>query len=156
MNKAEIKTVINELGLKNEKYFIYMSGALVIMNIKESANDLDIGITDRLLFEDLKERYNLKEIYSLLNDKKIELKINNFKIEIFLKEDDYDYNRIDGIKCQKLSDIIDMKQKLGRRKDIDDLEIINDFRNNINNKLNEKDGQMICNSYKEELLNLIR
>ena len=46
LNKEEVIKLINSLGLSNKDFTVLSSGALVLRNIMDGANDLDIAVKD--------------------------------------------------------------------------------------------------------------
>jgi hypothetical protein len=112
------------LNLDSSKYAIYGSGPMGIRGLKE-INDLDIIVTDEYYLELLK-KYPEKE--------KGKIVIGN--IEIFpawnaiIDEPDKVIERaemIDGFKFIILEDLISWKNKMGREKDLVDIELIERF-----------------------------
>lgn len=58
MNKLELIETIEELGLNTNDFYVLSSGALVLRNLYEEANDLDIAVNSKGL-EHLNKKYNL-------------------------------------------------------------------------------------------------
>lgn len=58
MNKLELIETIEELGLDTNDFYVLSSGALVLRNLYEEANDLDIAVNSKGL-EHLNKKYNL-------------------------------------------------------------------------------------------------
>lgn len=58
MNKLELIETIEELGLDTNDFYVLSSGALVLRNLYDSANDLDIAVNSKGL-EQLNKKYNL-------------------------------------------------------------------------------------------------
>lgn len=58
MNKLELIETIEELGLDTNDFYVLSSGALVLRNLYEEANDLDIAVNSKGL-EQLNKKYNL-------------------------------------------------------------------------------------------------
>lgn len=113
------------LDLPESEYAIFGSGPLAIRGLKE-ANDLDIVVSNEL-FNTLAEKYGQKV------PGKIE--IEGEDIEIFSSRDMIfggeevikRAEKIDGFKFISLEDTISWKQKLGREKDLADIEIIKEY-----------------------------
>lgn len=58
MKKIELINLINSMELDKDCFVVLSSSALVLRGILESANDLDIAVTNKGL-ERLKDKYNL-------------------------------------------------------------------------------------------------
>jgi len=115
---------LKKLNLPSRQYAIYGSGPLGIRGIKK-VKDLDIVVKDDLYKKILKK---YQEIRSGC------IKIGN--IEIFptwnaiISEPDKVINRaeeIDGFKFIRLSDLIIWKKKMGRKKDFQDIKLIEEY-----------------------------
>lgn len=59
MKKQEVIKVIEDLGIDYEEFWLLSSSALVLRDLLETANDVDIAVTEKGL-EELKEKYELK------------------------------------------------------------------------------------------------
>lgn len=71
MNKLELIETIEELGLDTNDFYVLSSGALVLRNLYEEANDLDIAVNSKGL-EHLNKKYNLvskENNWYYINDK---------------------------------------------------------------------------------------
>ena len=122
-NKQTIKNVVEELGLQNEYYKVFMGGSLCMRNIRET-QDIDLGVEPET-FEKLKDKIQGITYKSKLGNDKFDLEHECGNIEIFKCENFYeDIERVDGIWCQKIESIIEMKEMLNREKDRKDLELI--------------------------------
>lgn len=122
-NKEMIKSIINELGLENEYYKLWSGGSLCVRGIRET-HDVDLGVESKT-FDRLLKEYNGNVYEVNLGGDKFDIKHEWGNIEIF--RDDNFYNEIelvDGIWCQKIESIIELKRKLNREKDIQDLKMI--------------------------------
>ncbi len=60
MNKKELIKLIDSLNIDFDEFWILSSGALVLRDLFDKANDLDIAVTSKGL-EQLKKRFNLKQ-----------------------------------------------------------------------------------------------
>ena len=125
-NKENIIEAIKGLGLEDKKYIVYMGGSLCVRGIRNT-NDIDLGV-EAEDFERLKKRFNKLYTISVMGYSKFEINTENGTIEIFKAEDFYDkIEKIDGVWCQKLDEIIKMKKYFGREKDLKDIELINNM-----------------------------
>ena len=122
-NKQTIKNVIVELDLQNEYYKLFMGGSLCVRDIRET-HDIDLGVEPET-FERLRERLQGTVYESKLGNDKFDLEHECGNIEIFKCENFYeDIEKVEGIWCQKIESIIEMKEMLNREKDRKDLELI--------------------------------
>ena len=107
MNKKELLTLVDNLNLPKEEYFILSGGALLMAGLRKSTNDLDIGITKKG-FEILKEKYLLK-----LTGKNIQKYEITDNIECMLVEKlDSDITYIDNYPCQSLISVYNFKKRI--------------------------------------------
>ena len=58
MNKEQLLELIEDLKITSSEFTVLSSGALVLRDIYEKANDLDIAVTNKGL-QELKENYNI-------------------------------------------------------------------------------------------------
>lgn len=116
------------LDIPEDQYVFYGSGPLAIRGIREG-EDLDIIVYDEL-FKKLKEKYKKEN----KNGDKIVLEGGD--IEIFPAQGSIVDNAeeaikradvIEGFKFMNLHDLIQWKTKLGRPKDLRDIEMIKDY-----------------------------
>jgi hypothetical protein len=115
---------LKKLNLPPNQYAIYGSGPMGIRKIKE-INDLDIVVKN--------------DLYKKLLEKHKETKLGCLsigKIEIYparnalIDNPDEVIDRsetIDGYKFITLKDLIDWKRKMGREKDLKDIELIEEY-----------------------------
>ncbi len=125
---TKLSLLLNELkrlNLPKSEYSIMGSGPLAVHGIRE-ANDLDIVVSDKLWYV-LKEKYADKYI-----EKRHCIEIGN--IEIFNKWGDYDSNYllsnselIDGFPYVYLRVVLAWKKRMGRPKDLIDIELIQKY-----------------------------
>ena len=122
----ELLKKLAKLDLPESEYAIFGSGPLAIRGLKE-ANDLDTVVTDRL-FNDLSERYGDEDPDRLV--------LEGGDIEIYparnslLDEPDSAIDRAETIESFRfvlLEDIIRWKEKMGRQKDLEHIQIIKGF-----------------------------
>ena len=114
MNKEQIINIINEYQLDKSKFIVISGAALVLLDIKKKANDIDIccGI----------DYYNY-----LLREYPCELeRINEFGEKAYMINGIINFGTsfcpqtieiIEGIRCSSLKDIIELKKFLNRDKD---------------------------------------
>lgn len=125
MNKEKIIRIVNELGLENKYHHVFMGGSLAMRGIRDT-RDLDIGV-DKKTFKDLIRRFNVEELglyKSALSNRKFDLVVLDEDVEVFELDNEKEFDIIEGIKVQKIEDIIKLKKSFGREKDLIDLELI--------------------------------
>lgn len=116
MNKEELTNLIDSLNLNLNDYYIISGGSLLLQDLRNKTNDLDLAINANSL-KLLKENFNLVEI----NPTTFSIGDN---IECFLEpSEDILKNRviIDGYSCQSLKSIYELKKRLNRPKDLEDI-----------------------------------
>lgn len=119
MNKQEIIKIIKELNFSKTQYWLVTGSALVLHNIKEETKDIDLGATKELINELIEKGYS----YKILPDHTRYIKYSE-NIEIY---ENWLYDKIeyiDNIPVISLRGLIEMKEKLGRDKDIEDIKLI--------------------------------
>lgn len=120
MNKEELLKLLESLKLPKTEYYILSSGSMLLYGLREIARDLDLCVSNEL-FEQLKEKYNLKEsdkneygFYHISKD--IEIVPN--------KKKDFKMEYKDGYPVEKLETILAFKEKRNAPKDQKDIENI--------------------------------
>ena len=136
MNSKQLIEKVKALNLPKEQYLIIGSGAMVVRSMREGA-DIDI-VTTPELYNKLAKEYPLKnedgkEQIDLGEDVEIlkEGMWNDSSIVPFpemLEKADF----IEEIPFLNLDHLLIFKQKLNREKDIRDIELIKNFRQNNN------------------------
>ena len=126
LTKADIHHVIDVLELRDKPHMIYMGGSLCIRGIRDT-NDIDLAV-DGEDFKEICKRYGKEnEITCPLIDRKIDLEIDGIKVELFERTSPLFINEadeIDGLLCQKINEIINMKRRFNREKDKKDIELL--------------------------------
>jgi len=134
----KFKTLLEKfrkLNLPDKKYAIYGSGPLAVREIRK-AKDLDIVVSNDL-YEKLKEKY--------LTDPKKWRRIKIGEIEIYpswawepkIKELEKIIKRaelIEGLRFVRLDDLIKWKKKMGRSKDLKDINLVKEYLENKKSK----------------------
>lgn len=118
---------LKKLDLPEGEYAIFGSGPLAVRGIRE-AEDLDVVVTKNL-YEKLKEKY--PEEKERINIGNIEVIPPNAPIienaEELIKRGEI----IKGFRFVSLKDIIEWKKKMGREKDLKDIELVKGYLKNI-------------------------
>ena len=114
MNKNEIIKIINDYKLDKSRFIVISGAALVLLDIKKKAHDIDIWC-DKNYYNYLLNEYNSKFE-----------RINEFAEEAYMIDDIINFGTsfcpkqieiIEGIKCSSLKDILELKIFLNRKKD---------------------------------------
>ena len=117
---------LRELNLSGDEYAIFASGPMAVRRIRE-ANDLDIIVIKRL-YQELKEKYPVKDDRIAIGN--IEIIDPDHSVVENPEELINRAENIDGFKYVPLEDIISWKKKMGRPKDLKDIELINNYLKN--------------------------
>lgn len=125
MNKQKIIEILKQLPFSKEDYWLVTGAALVLYNIREETSDIDIGCTTDLINKLINQGYE----YKILNDNTKYIKYNQ-NIDIYENWlfDKVDY--IDEIPVISIKGLIEMKNKLGRSKDLEDIKLIYNYLKN--------------------------
>ena len=124
MNRNDIIKTLKMYNFNKENYIVISGAAMVLLGIKEITNDIDISVTDEYY------RYLLKNF-----ECKFE-RINEYGEKVYFIDDLINFSRtyykedkyyIENIPIQSPLDIIELKKKLNRPKDIIDIEKINKY-----------------------------
>lgn len=124
MNKEEIIHVLKKYGFDQNNYIVISGAAMVLLGIKEKANDIDISVT-----------YEYNDY--LLNNYKCEFeKINEYNASVYFINNIINFSTtyytlnkvfVDGIPVQIPEEILALKKKLNRQKDKKDIERIEKY-----------------------------
>lgn len=124
MKKENIIKEVERLNLQG-KYIVGMGASLCMRGIRQETHDIDLGIS-KIDFERLSQGREILD--SALGQRRVIINSEDGnEIEVF----DYgnviekiEVDNIEGIYCQTIDGIIAMKKRLGRKKDLEDLEKI--------------------------------
>ena len=122
MNKTEYLSILDSLDLDKSSYCIIASGAMLMHGLRDSCEDVDIKVTEKL-FQELLIKYNMKQ--SSRYDYVYEL---NDKIDVNCKN--YDPNNIefiDGYPVEKLEIQLSWMLENNRPKDQDKIRVIKEY-----------------------------
>ena len=126
MNKKEIINILEKYKFDKDKYLVISGAAMVLLGIKENTNDIDIVVAEKY-FDYLLKNYNCtfekinkynKEVY-FIDD------IINFSTTYY-EEDKY---FVENIPVQQPEKILKLKRNLNRKKDINDIRLIEEYLN---------------------------
>ena len=123
MNKQELLKLVDELNLPKTDYYILSSGSMIFYGLRKYAKDLDLCVSNEL-FEQLKEKYNLKE-----DDKN---KCGFYHISEVIEiipnsKKNFKMNYRDGYPIECLVNILEYKLKRNAPKDQKDIEMIKSY-----------------------------
>lgn len=119
--KEDIIRIINSYNLNPEKYLVISGAAMVLYGFKEWTRDIDISVTKDYYVE-LLNKYNCNFE-----------KVNSQQECIFFIDDminfghsyyEEEHEMVEGIPVQTKDNLIKLKKKLNRKKDIIELELI--------------------------------
>ena len=118
LNKQDILQKLKRLDFPKDQYCVMTGAAMVLLGVKEHTNDIDIGCSE-VLFQNL-----LKQGYKLQQLKSIEGIIIEDDIEIFRNWNAEKVVYIEDIPLADTYSIRKYKSDLGREKDFKDIELI--------------------------------
>ena len=135
MNKKEILETLKKYNLKNEKYIIISSAAMVLNDIKKETKDVDIAV-EKEYEKELLKNYECELEREIIDEGK---KYNAYMIDDVINFSthyygEYKTKKIEDYNVQTIEEILKLKQKLNREKDKKDIKILKDAinKNNIN------------------------
>lgn len=123
MNRQDIIKRLNSFPYSKDEYWVITGSAMVLYGIKEMTHDIDIGCTSRMADQLEKDGY----VPTLTESGNRKFLIGD-NIEIFENWKYGSIERIEEIPVLSLEGLIEMKQSLGREKDIKDITLIKEFR----------------------------
>ena len=118
MTKEEFIGVLEEKGWNKEEYIILAGGSLLLRGIRKETSDLDLAFSDELARKVNLSRYSKTSQGTYKLDKNIEA-VGNMEY--------FDYDMVDGFKCQSLNQILSYKRKRLLPKDIQDMWAIQNY-----------------------------
>ncbi len=127
MNKEEIVDILNKYGFAKDEYIVLSTGALILLGIKDKANDIDLAVSKNLYDRFLKE-YNCECSYTSEVNGQV---FNVYSFDVF----DFGLNYFDrenieiveGIPIQSIEAVLKLKRDLGREKDLKDIKLIEEY-----------------------------
>ena len=122
MNKAEIIELLNAFPYDREDYWVVGGGAMVLYGIREQTHDIDLGCSKRMA--DALEQGGFLQGYSESGSRRFRC---GELIEIFENWLSDSVTSVEGIPVVSIRGLIEMKQELGREKDLKDIRLINEF-----------------------------
>ena len=122
MNKQEILDQLESFPYDRNEYWVITGSAMVIYGIKEQAGDIDLGCSVKMADRLESDGY----LYGRTKDGNRWFKVGE-SIEVFESWLYDSVKEIDGFQIISLNGLIEMKEKIGREKDIQDIELIKAF-----------------------------
>lgn len=123
MNRQDIIKRLNSFPYSKDEYWVITGSAMVLYGIREITHDIDMGCTSMMADQLEKDGYS----YTLTESGNRKFVIGE-DIEIFENWKYGSIERIEEIPVLSLEGLIEMKQSLGREKDIKDITLIKEFR----------------------------
>ena len=122
MNKEDIINRLTEFPFSRGEYWIITGAAMVLYGIREQTHDIDMGCTS-----DMADQLEAAGCSFRLTESGN--RAFNFEgdIEIFENWKCGLVEHIEGIPVHSLDGLIEMKQEIGRKKDLRDIALIRDF-----------------------------
>lgn len=129
LHKKDIIRLLQNAPLDVNEYWIASGAALVIYGIKGETRDIDLGCTSKMADKLEQNGYSVNILCD--GERKIAL---TEQIELF---ENWIEDRIiifEGLPLVSLDGILKMKKKLGRKKDFEDIALINEYREKVSDK----------------------
>lgn len=122
LKREDIMEILEELNFPKEHYWVLAGASLVMHGVKNETRDIDLGCS-RFLFENL-----IKNGYKpiVLKDSSRVIRVNE-GLEIFEEWNVDNVELINDLPVGSLESIRKHKIKLGREKDLRDIELIDSF-----------------------------
>lgn len=115
MNKQEFITKLNEFGLPKAEFVILSGGSLLLRGLREETADFDLSASEELVRNLALENCPRDEAgcYVPFQDVQMKPDMGGRAFDV-----------IEGFQCQTLEDILALKRRLMRPKDLKDIEAI--------------------------------
>ncbi|MGB7604655.1 MAG: hypothetical protein WBL93_04175 [Lutisporaceae bacterium] len=133
LNRNQILDKLKNLNFPENQYCVMTGAALVLHGVRSDTTDIDIGCTSKL-FKELLHRG-----FELIEKESFEAIVIDGCIEIFEDWVPEKIELIEGIPVADINSIRQYKERLGRDKDIRDIELIDKF---LEQKTNYKLSQI--------------
>ena len=122
MNKNDIINRLDDLNFDKNRYWVLAGSAMVLHGIRPETHDIDMGCTKE--FADELETEGYPTVVMPDGTRRITYAE---EVEIF---EDWIFDRVvfvEGIPVISLDGLLEMKRKLGREKDLRDVQMIEEF-----------------------------
>ena len=124
MDRQEILNHLRSFPYDRNEYWVLTGGAMVLYGIKRQTGDIDLGCSRKMA--DLLEADGY--LFRHTEDGNRHFKVGDF-IEVFEEWLEDSVETVDGFQVISTKGLIEMKNKLGREKDMKDIELIKSFLN---------------------------
>ncbi len=118
-DKKSLIKRLNELPFQKEEYWVVAGGAMVLHGFRPQTHDIDLGCTT--LLADSLEHQGYSVLRYCDGARKI---VYSEDIEIFENWLEGEVETVGGVPVVSVDGLIKMKRKLGREKDLADIELI--------------------------------
>ena len=122
-DKYSLLERLKELALPEKEYWVVAGGAMVLHGFQSQTHDIDLGCSSFLAEKLEKQGYPV----SLCEDGTRRIILSE-DVEIFENWIEDTVEMICGVPVVSVNGLIDMKKKLGREKDLADIELIEKMR----------------------------
>lgn len=122
MDKQGIIRTLKMFPYSRDEYWVITGSAMVLYGIKDKTHDIDMGCTSAMADQLVSEGYP----YQLTESGNRSFTYGN-DIEIFENWKCGTIEQIDGVPVVSIDGLIEMKQELGREKDLRDIALIKAF-----------------------------
>ena len=126
MNRKELTDKLNEYGFPRSEYMILSGGSLLLRGLREETADIDMSVSRELAEKLDLEHCPKDELGCFVPFEDVQMKADM---------ESRNFDVVDGFRCQTLEDILKLKRRLMRPKDIRDIEKIEAWLNSENNNL---------------------
>ncbi len=123
--KLSLLRRLRKLPFSEKEYWVVAGGAMVLHGFRPQTRDIDLGCTT--LLADKLERQGYAVSYCEDGTRKI---LYSENIEIFENWIEDTVEIIGGVPVVSIDGLIEMKKKLGREKDLEDIALIEKVRKN--------------------------
>ena len=123
MTRSEFIRRLEDSALDKSQYVVTAGGSLLLHGIRTETRDIDLSCTKALADELVAKGFPVSERYG---KRRIELAED---FEVYEEPSLPDFVLIDGIPAMTLDEVIAMKKRMAREKDLRDLELIEKYLN---------------------------
>lgn len=123
LSKREIIGSLKEAAFDHREYWVVSGAAMVLYGIKDRTRDIDLGCTSRLA----DELENEGDCVEVLHDGSRRIVFSQ-TVELFENWVEDQVVLFEGLPVVSLDGLIRMKERLGREKDLKDIQLINEYR----------------------------
>ena len=122
MTKQELIEKLESFGFPKSEYIVLSGGSLLLRGLREETADIDLSVSERLAEELDLEHCEKDELGCYVPFEDVQVKVDMA---------DRSFDVVEGYCCQTLEDILKLKRRLMRPKDIKDIERIEARMNSI-------------------------